>query len=100
VGNYLEEIWFVMNGKHSGFFETSKKILDNYSLNSINFSNVEMFECNSCTNPLNVKKVYRVKNIGVVSFEFVSGEIWINENLTKTGNTTKDSYDYSENTCE
>ncbi len=44
--------------------------------------------------------MYRVRNLGIISFELVNGEVWINENLSKTGLTTMDSFEYSENTCE
>lgn len=99
-GNYYEDIIFVINGKQSGFYETSRTILDNYALNSVNFSDVEFFECTDCKVDLSVKKLYRVKNLGIISFELVNGEVWINENLTKTGQTTIDSFEYSENTCD
>ena len=99
-GSYYEDIVFVINGKQSGFCETSKTKLDTYTLNSIKFSDVEFFECEDCEVDLSVKKLYRVRNIGIVLFELVNGEVWINENLTKTGLTTIDSFDYSENTCE
>ncbi len=99
-GNYYEDIIFVINGKQSGFYETSRTKLDNYTLNSVNFSDVEFFECKDCKVELSVKKLYRVKNIGIISFELVNGEYWINENFTKTGLTTKDSFEYSENTCD
>ena len=98
-GNYYEDIIFVINGKYSGFDETSRTRLDTYSLNSINFSDVELFECKECEVGLSVNKMYRVKNLGIVLFELVNGEVWMNENLTKTGLTTKDSFEYSENTC-
>ena len=99
-GNYYEDIIFVINGKQSGFYETSKTKLDTYTSNSITFSDVEFFECKDCKVDLSVKKLYRVKNLGIISFELVNGEVWINENLTKTGLTTKDSFEYSENTCD
>lgn len=98
-GNYYEDIIFVINGKQSGFYETSRTKLDSYTLNSVNFSDIEFFECKDCKEDLSVKKLYRVKNLGIISFELVNGEVWINENLTKTGLTTKDTFEYSENTC-
>lgn len=99
-GNYYEDIIFVINGKQSGFYETSRIKLDNYTLNSVNFSDVEVFECKDCKVDLSVKKLYRVKNLGIVSFELVNGEVWFNENLTKTSITIIDSFEYSENTCD
>lgn len=99
-GNYYEDIVFVINGKKSGFYETSRTHLDTYTLNSISFSDVEFFECKECEVDLSVKKLYRVKNIGIISFELFNGEVWINENLTKTGITTMDSFEYTENTCD
>lgn len=99
-GNYYEDIIFVIKGKKSGFYETSRTKLDNYTLNSVSFSDVEFFECKNCTVDLSVKKLYRVKRMGIISFELVNGEVWMNENLTKTGLTTKDSFEYSENICD
>ncbi len=98
-GNYYEDIVFVINGEQSVFYETSKTQLETYTLDSIDFSDVEYFECKSCQVDLGVKKVYRVRNLGIVSFELVNGDIWINENLINTGQITKESFDYSENTC-
>ncbi len=99
-GNYYEDIIFVIEGFQSGFYETSRTMLNTYSLNSINFFDVEFFECKDCEVDLSVKKLYRVKNLGIISFELVNGEVWVNENLTQTGITTIDSFEYSENTCE
>jgi hypothetical protein len=99
-GNYYEDIIFVINGKQSGFYETSRTKLNDYILNSVNFLDVEFFECKDCNVDLSVKKLYRVKNLGIISFELVNGEVWINENLTKTGLTTMDSFEYSENSCD
>lgn len=99
-GNYYEDIFFVINDKQSGFYETSKTHLDTYTLDSTTFSDVEFFECKECVIDLSVKKLYRAKNYGVISFELVNGEIWINENLTTSGISTTNSFDYSEDTCE
>ncbi|MGI6291198.1 MAG: hypothetical protein ACOXZH_02050 [Bacteroidales bacterium] len=96
----LEDIIFVIKNKKSGFFETERTKLNTYSLDSINFTDVELFECKDCKENLKVKKMYRVRNLGIISFELVNGEVWINENLSKTGLTTMDSFEYSENTCE
>lgn len=99
-GNYYEDIIFVIKNKKSGFFETERTKLNTYSLDSINFTDVELFECKDCKENLKVKKMYRVRNLGIISFELVNGEVWINENLSKIGLTTMDSFEYSENTCE
>ena len=96
----LEDIIFVIKNKKSGFFETERTKLNTYSLDSINFTDVELFECKDCKENLKVKKMYRVRNLGIISFELVNGEVWINENLSKTGLTTMDSFEYSEITCE
>ncbi len=98
-GKYYEDIVFVINGEQSVFYETSKKHLDTYNIDSISFSDVECFECKSCQADFDVKKFYRVRNLGIISIEFVNGEIWINENLTKTNIITKESFNYLERTC-
>ncbi len=99
-GNYYEDIFFVINGVQSGFYETYKTHLASYTLNSITFADVEFFEYTAWKEGLCVKKLYRAKDLGIISFELVNGEIWINGNLTKTGKTTQDSFAYSENTCD
>jgi hypothetical protein len=99
-GNYYEDIFFVINGSKSGFYETQRTILANYTVNGVNFSDVEFFSCANCQIALDVKKIYRVKNLGIISYELVNGEVWTNENLTKTGQTSKDSFTYLEETCE
>lgn len=98
-GNYYEDILFVIQGEQSGFYETAKTILDTYTLHAIKFIDVELFECSNCTDGVSVKKMYRAKNIGIIQFELVNGEVWTNENLTNFGTTTKDSFEFSENTC-
>jgi hypothetical protein len=99
-GDYREDIVLIMNGKGTGIYETSKTKLDSYAINNVNFADVEYFECKTCKDNLSVKKVYRAKNIGILSFEFVDGQLWVNENLSKTGTTTKESFQYKEETCQ
>lgn len=99
-GKYYEDIVFVVNKIKSRFNETSKTKLSNFTLNSVSFSDVEFFECKDCKAELSLKKLYRVNNIGIIYYELVNGEVWINENLLKTGNIAKDSFVYSENTCQ
>jgi len=38
--------------------------------------------------------------MGIISYEMMNGEVWINENLTSFGVTTKDSFEYVEYTCK
>ena len=72
---------------------------DTLNFDSLSFKNVKIFEFNY-SDSTRVKKVYLVKNIGIIQFEMVNGEIWLNKNLSDIGENTIESFDYFENTCE
>ena len=99
TGNRYETVVFVLDNKQSGFYETHMTTINTYSIDSLTFTNVKKFEYNYTDN-LQVKTVYLVKYLGVIKFEMVNGEIWINENLTDYKTTTIETFTYSENTCE
>ena len=99
IGNRYEDVVFVLDNKQSIFYETHMTTGETYSIDSLTFTNVKRFEYNYTDN-LRVKTVYFVKNIGIIRFEMVNGEIWTNENLTDYETTTIESFTYSENTCE
>jgi hypothetical protein len=97
---YYEDIFFIMDGKQSGFYETSKKRLESYSVGTVDFSDMELFECSECKVDLSVKKLYRVKNLGIVLFELVNGEVWVNRNLSDYRAIDRESFDYRESVCD
>ncbi len=99
-GNYYEDLFFVIDGVMSGFYETYKSDTDTYSIDDNLFTDVECFENDWCKDGVCVKKVCRVKGLGIIQFELGSGEIWTNENLTKYGSMTIQDFKYSENTCK
>jgi hypothetical protein len=97
---YYEDIFLIIDGKQSGFYETSKKQLDSYSVGTTVFSDIELFECPECEVDLSVKKLYRVKNLGIVQMELVNGEIWVNKNLSDYRTIEKESFEYNEYACD
>jgi hypothetical protein len=97
---YYEDIFFIIAGKQSGFYETSKKHLESYSIGTVDFLDVELFECSECEANWSVKKLYRVKNLGIVQLEFVNGEIWVNKNLSDYKAIDKESFEYKEYVCD
>jgi hypothetical protein len=97
---YYEDIFFVIDGKQSGFYETSKKQLEKYSIGTVDFSEIELFECPECTVDLSIKKLYRVKNLGIVRLELVNGEVWTNKNLSGYKTISQESFDYKEYVCD
>jgi hypothetical protein len=97
---YYEDIVFVIDGVRSGFYETAKSHLETYSIDTITFSDVEVFECPKCDIDLSVKKLYRVKNLGVIQFELVDGEVWFNKNLSDYRNITQEQFRYYEYECD
>jgi len=99
TGNRYEDVVFVLDDKQSIFYETHMTTIETYSIDSLTFTNVKRFEY-EYTDNLKVKTVYIVKNLGIIRFEMVSGEIWTNENLIDYETTTFESFTYSENTCE
>jgi len=98
-GNEYEDLVFTLEGTQSVFFETHKTILANYTIDNISFSNVEKFEYNY-QNSSKVKTVYCIKNLGIIRFEMVNGEVWTNQNLTNYITTSYDSFTHSENKCD
>lgn len=99
-GNYSEDILIRISSEFSAFLETNRTKLNTYIIGNITINDVERFDDKEAINPLDIKILYRAKNLGIVRMELVNGEIWINENLTKLGLLTKESFDYSENVCE
>jgi hypothetical protein len=99
TGNRYEDIVFILNAKQSVFYETHLTKGVTYSIDSLTFTNVKKFEYNYTDNS-NVKSVYMVKNLGIIRFELVNGEMWTNENLTEYKTTTIETFTYSENTCD
>jgi hypothetical protein len=96
---YDQRISFVINGSQSWMFENNKTTLETFSINTITFSNVEQFVCEEYEGELSLKKLYQVKNLGIIQFELRNGEIWRNKNLTEYQETNKDSFKYSEGVC-
>lgn len=99
TGSYSEDVYVVVDKKKSGFYETHKTKLSTYTIDSLTFFEVERFDLNRSEN-LEVKTLYRARNIGIIRFELVNGEIWTNSNLKKFGQNTRDSFTYTENTCD
>ena len=99
AGNRYEDVVFVLNNKQSIFYETHMTISETYSIDSLTFTNVKKFEYNYTGNS-KVKTVYLVKDLGIIRYELVDGEIWTNENLIDYETTTIDTFTYSENICE
>lgn len=98
-GTYREDMFFVIDGVQSGFYETHRTIIDSYEIDSISFNNVERFDYDYSESE-NIVSVYRVKNLGIIRFIKKNGEVWTNDNLTEFKENTIDSFNYSENTCE
>lgn len=98
-GNRYVDVVFTLNGLQSVFFETHRTILPTYSINSLTFNNVQKFEY-PYTESVKVKTVYMAKNLGIIRYEMVNGEIWTNGNISNPKTTTIESFIYSETTCE
>jgi hypothetical protein len=97
---YYEDIFFIIDGIQTGFYETSKSYLETYSTGTATFSDVELFECTKCETGLAVRKLYRVKNLGIIQFELVNGEVWVNKNLSGYRDVSQESFNYHEYVCD
>jgi hypothetical protein len=93
-------IFFIIEGIQTGFYETSKSYLETYSTGTSTFSAVELFECTECETDFSVRKLYRVKNWGIIQFELVNGEVWVNKNLSEYRDVSKESFNYHEYVCD
>ncbi|MDR0682496.1 MAG: hypothetical protein LBG15_11715 [Dysgonamonadaceae bacterium] len=69
-------------------------------MGTVNFSDVELFECFECEIDLSVKKLYKVKNLGIVCMELVNGEVWVNKNLSDYRDVSKELFNYHEYVCD
>lgn len=94
-----ELVAFVLSNVFTEFSQIQKTTVATLTINNVTFTNVKKFE-GTYTNNLNVKTVYMVKDLGIIRFEMVSGEIWTNTNLTNINPTNQSSFSYSEKTCE
>lgn len=94
-----EDVVFVFDDVQSVFYETHRVLLDTYSIGSHSFSDVKKFEY-TYTDEAKVKQVYLVKNLGIIRFEMVGGEVWTNANLTTYKTASQDTFTYSEVACE
>ncbi len=99
-GNNYEEIVFTINGKQSGFYETDRSKINSVTINEKTFTDVVFYTCSECEKDLSVNKMYSVKNLGVVQFEQVNGEVWTRTNLSNYGATTMESFIFEETTCD
>lgn len=94
-----EDVVFNFDGIQSSFYETHITCLSSFSIDSLSFTSVKKFEY-SYSNNLNVKTVYLVKNLGIIQYEMVNGEIWTKENLSEFETTQLNSFTFTEDTCE
>jgi hypothetical protein len=99
AGKRYQDVVIVLNGKQSGFYETHMTTNQTYSIDSLTFTNVRKFEY-AYTDNSKVKTMYFAKNLGIIRFEEVNGEVWTNENLSDLSTTSIETFTYSENTCE
>ena len=99
TGNQYEDIVFVLDHVQSAFIETNRSALASYETNELTFSNVRQYE-KTYAEPTKVNKVFTVKNLGIIRFELVNGDVWTNANLTNYVVTTQGSFSYSENICQ
>jgi hypothetical protein len=97
--NKYEDITVVLNNTKSYFTEATKSVLNNYTVDSTVFNEVNRYTYDY-TSSDQVKAIYLVKNIGIIQIDRVNGEVWKNMNLKNTISVSKDSFEYDENTCE
>jgi hypothetical protein len=99
IGENYTDIVFSIEGQQSLFYEVHSKNLPTYIIDSITFKNVLKLEYDY-NKRLNVKAFYLVKNLGIIRFEMVNGEVWTNENLTEFRKNTIEDFNYTENICD
>jgi len=85
--------------KLSGFINEDKSIVTNFTMDSITFHQVMIFEY-SHTETNQFKKVVIAPEIGVVELTETNGNVWRNTDLKTKLNTNMNSFEYSEKICE
>jgi hypothetical protein len=98
-GNRYEDVVFVLNGVQSTFYETHRNNEAQHVLDTLTFMDVRRYD-QPYTEVAKVKQVFTARNLGIISFELVSGELWVNSHLNSFNVIEQSSFDYSENVCE
>ena len=97
--NRYDSFYIRANGKLSGFITEDKSIVTNYTIENKTFAQVMVFEY-SHTESNQFKKIVIAPEIGIIELIETNGTVWRNVDLETKLNIDKDSFEYSENTCE
>ncbi len=87
-----------LNGIASGFDENDVTLLPSLAFDNQTFTDVKKYEY-GYTNAARTKTVYFAKNIGIIRFEMVGGEIWTNTKLTTEVTSILETFEYKEEEC-
>jgi len=87
-----------LNGIASGFDENDVTLLPSLAFDNQTFTDVKKYEY-GYTNAARTKTVYFAKNIGIIRFEMVNGEIWTNTQLTPEVTSILETFEYKEEEC-
>lgn len=97
--NDYKNLFVKIDEKLSSFITEDVSIVDELSIDTIDFVNVIKYNYEFPDN-LHFNTVYMAKNYGIIKMVRKNGEIWTNINLTDELNTNINTFEYSENTCE
>lgn len=99
AGTRFEDIVFILGGVQSTFYENQRTPLESYAIDALSFTDVRRYN-HDYSDVHNVKQIYLVRNLGIVSFELVSGEVWTNADLLSYVVVNQGMYSYSQNLCQ
>lgn len=95
-----EKIMLNINRVKSTFNETMSTILPTFTIGNHEFLNVKKFT-RTYTDSANIKNVYLAKHAGIIQFEMVNGETWINKSLSQDSIPNLiETFEYVEGSCE
>lgn len=87
-----------LKGVAATFDEGDVTLLPSLAFDDKSFTDVKKYEY-AYTNTGKAKTVYFAKNIGIIRFEMVNGEIWTNTRLTPEITSILETFEYKEEEC-
>jgi len=87
-----------LKGIEATFNEENVTLLPSLAFDNQTITDVKKYEY-AYTNAAKTKTVYFAKNIGIIRFEMVNGEIWTNTQLTPEVTSILETFEYKEEEC-
>jgi hypothetical protein len=99
TGNRYEDLVFVINGQQSAFYETHRSQITTTTIDTTTINDLRFYQ-RDYSESTRIKKIFTSRNLGLVQFETVGGEIWTNTNMSNTISQNRNNFNYNETTCQ